>query len=178
MLRIPTFFHELFGESQTILSMVLIACFVTLSALLLSLLYAPQLLALPLIKQLVLLLLYLDISGGVISNLTVGTDRYYNQRSKARRIFIAIHIQPLLLAWALEGSLSLAFILTAYTVSTAFLLNHHRHHTEHRVFCGMASALGLILAILEANPLLSSLYAFYVIKVLYNFSVYHERSQT
>jgi hypothetical protein len=171
MLKIPTFFHEILGETQTKFELTLILSFVVCTGLCITLITYNQWVNLSTLQMVFLILLYLDISGGVISNLTTGTKAYYQNRPRARLVFIAIHIQPLLLAWLLDGDIQLSVLLWIFTLAMALLMSSLRSTSHHRVLCGAVTALGLTLSALELNPLLRIFYMLYVIKVLYNFSV-------
>lgn len=173
MIKIPKFFHEIFGETQSNWELLMIFDFVFFSGLLLAFFTKNQWGALSPLGLFFLVLLFLDISGGVIANLTAGTNAYYQSRPKARLVFIGIHVQPLLLAWVMGGGFKIAVILWLYTVCMAFLANALRNLPFHRGICGYLTAIGLLIAAFEPNVLLRILYLFYVIKVLYNFSVDH-----
>jgi len=178
MINIPTFFHELLGKYQTKASLMIIASFVLISGFALSILAYDEWINLSIVKIIVAWFLFLDISGGVVANLTEGTDIFYDHHPRKRWIFIAIHVQPLILAWSLEVSMSYGLIIWAYTIICASLLNLMRKHPVHRPMAGFLTAFGFLIVAYFAQSMpffATSLLMFYVFKVLYSFSVYHQK---
>ncbi|WP_018932402.1 hypothetical protein [Gracilibacillus lacisalsi] len=178
MIKIPSFFHEILGEFQTKSSLLVIACFVLISGCTLCLLTFDEWRGLSLLKQIVMWFLFLDISGGVVANLTKGTDIFYEQHPRMRWIFIAIHIQPIILSWAMEISIYYGIIVCVYTLISAIVLNWMRSSSIHNLLAGGLTGLGLLMVVYlgQTIPLFASaIFIFYVFKVLYSFSVFHHR---
>lgn len=124
----------------------------------------------------IILILALDINGGIISNFTFSTNNQYKESEKARLIFISIHIQPLILAFVLRGYYA-PFILTwMYTVISAFIVNGYFKHPAQRTIGSVFMVFGLLLLILFFNTLPQYLFViliFYLIKVSFSFAVNH-----
>lgn len=178
MINIPTFFHELLGKEQTKSSIMIIASFVLISGFILGILAYDEWMGLSLMKIIVSWFLFLDISGGVVANLSKGTDIFYNQHPRKRWIFIAIHIQPLILAWSLEISMSYGVIIWVYTIISASVLNFLREEANHPLMAGSLTAFGFLIVAYFAQSMTffaTSLLIFYVFKVLYSFSVFHHK---
>ena len=176
MIKIPKFFHEILGETQKKTELMGIILFSLISTTFLFIFYRDTLGLLPLLNQAILLLLTLDITGGVIANLSFGTDRYYAERKNARLVFIAIHIQPLLMFLFAKLPLWIAFILWGYTIICAFALEKLKKHPSQKVFAGITLFIGLgILFIFETSLTTfdSFLMLLFLFKVLYSFSVNH-----
>ncbi|WP_280770182.1 hypothetical protein [Salipaludibacillus daqingensis] len=181
MIKIPKFFHEILGEFQTKSSLLVIALFLLISGFTLGLLTYEEWRGLSLLKQIVICLLFLDISGGVIANLTRGTDIFYKQRPRMRWIFIAIHIQPIILSWAMEISIYYGLIICGYTLVSATFLNLIRSYSIQNLIAGGLTGLGLLIVAYYSHttPLfVSTLFLFYIFKVLYSFSVFHHRGSS
>ncbi|MBM7541945.1 hypothetical protein [Amphibacillus cookii] len=181
MIKIPKFFHELLGEYQTKSSLVVIGVFVLISSFLMAVLGYDQWKELLFIKQLVTWLLFLDISGGVLANLTKGTDLYYNDNHWRRWVFIAIHVQPIILSWAMDISLHYGMIIYVYTLVCAIFLNLIRNYHFHSLTAGGLTSLGLLIVAYfgQTVPFFAlTLFTFYVFKVLFSFSVFHHRSKS
>lgn len=181
MVNIPKFFHELLGEFQTKSSLVVIGLFVLISGFAIGFLGYDDWNKVSLVKQLVIWFLFLDISGGVVANLTKGTDFYYERYPRKRWIFIAIHIQPLILSWSMEIPLYYGVIICAYTLISAAFLNLIRYHSIQKLLAGTLTGLGLLIVayIGQTVPFFAStLFSFYVFKVLFSFSVSHHKGGT
>ncbi|HBW14333.1 MAG TPA: hypothetical protein DEF30_11000 [Proteiniclasticum sp.] len=175
-IRIPKFLHELFGIQQQRTEFIIIVVFAATATLLTFLSTSSYWLQLKWYQTLVLWLLFFDISGGVVANLSTGTNEYYNYRPKSRWIFIAVHIQPLILAAVLQSHFFIAFIIWSYTIASASLINILREKVYHRLLAGALCAMAIIIFILSdiALPLpLTLIYLLYMLKVVYCFSVNH-----
>jgi hypothetical protein len=178
MLKIPKFFHELLGEYQSIESILIISAFIVFSSLTIGILGYNDYKDLSLLKQIITWLLFIDISGGVVANLTKGTDLYYEKHPQKRWIFILIHIQPLILAWSMEFSIYIVLIICIYTLISAALLNYLRNNENQKIIAGSLTAFGFLLStyLSQDIPLFASvLFIFYTFKVLYSFSVFHHK---
>jgi hypothetical protein len=175
-IQIPKFLHELFGTQQNRSELILILLFTILSTLLVAWFTVPYWQTLTWVQNLVLWLLFLDISGGVVANLSEGTNNYYNARPKARWLFIAIHIQPLLLAFVLESPIYVALAVWLYTLISASMINHLRAMAYHRLLAGALLAVAIIGFVLSGVTLpvpITLIYILYMMKVIYSFSVDH-----
>lgn len=176
MIQIPKFLHELFGTQQNRSELILILLFTIFSTLGVAWFTVSYWQTLAWYQNLVLWLLFLDISGGVVANLSEGTNNYYNARPKARWLFIAIHIQPLLLAFVLESPIYVALAVWLYTLISASIVNHLRAMAYHRLLAGALFALAIIGYVLSGVSLpipITLIYILYMIKVIYSFSVDH-----
>lgn len=183
-INIPKFFHELFGSQQRLSELVIVTVFVTLATSLSAIAFAPYYLSLAWYQTAVLWLLFLDIAGGVVANLTWGTDTHYGHHPKARWIFIAVHVQPILLALALGLFQGETMVITlgcwGFTILSSAIVNSLRNTPYQRVLGGSLLALGLmaLMAFGDALPtMVRIIYALYMIKVIYSFAVAQEPHQ-
>ncbi|MDP2814940.1 MAG: hypothetical protein Q8N92_10890 [Erysipelotrichaceae bacterium] len=175
-IHIPKFLHELFGTQQNRSELVLIILFTITSTLLVAWFTASYWLTLAWYQSLVLWLLFLDITGGVVANLSEGTNDYYNTRPKARWLFIAIHIQPLILAVVLESPIYVALVVWFYTVISASIINRLRSLSFHRLLAGAFFATAIIVYMLSGVTLpipITLFYLLYMLKVICSFAVDH-----
>ena len=176
MIKIPKFFHEILGETQRPIEILFIILFATVSTTFAFVFYNDFISSLPLFNQVILLLLTIDITGGVIANLTYGTDEYYSKRKKARLIFIAIHVQPILIFLLTSLPLWVGFVLWAYTILCAFGLEIFKNHPSQKVFAGFSLFIGLIILFgfqSLLTPFVTFLMILFLFKVIYSFSVNH-----
>lgn len=181
MIKIHKFFHEILGETQRPIELLFIILFAVVVTTFLFFFYYDFLSTLPLLNQVFLLLLTIDIAGGVIANLTRGTDLYYAKRKNARLIFIAIHIQPILIFLFTSLPLWIGFILWAYTIFCALILEWIKNHPSLKVFAGFDLFVGLIILFAfqsALTPFASFLMILFLFKVLYSFSVNHYSGTT
>lgn len=175
-IRIPKFFHELFGHHQQKSELILILLFTATTTAIVAWFTSTYWLELKWYQNLTLLLLFLDISGGVVANLSKGTNNYYNVHPKSRWVFISIHIQPLILAAILQSPMQIAVIVWLYTILSACLLNSLRGKAYQRLLAGTLYSIAIIGYVLSdiSLPLpISLIYLLYMMKVIYSFSVDH-----
>lgn len=176
MIKIPKFFHEILGEEQKKIELILIMIFAILSSVFLVLFYYDSLAELPFLNQMVLILLTLDITGGVVANLSYGTDHYYSTRKQARYVFIAIHIQPILIFIFAQLPLWIGLVLWAYTILCALILERYKNNQSQKVLAGFTFFTGLLIVFGLQNILTTFVLVImllYLFKVLYSFSVNH-----
>ena len=176
IIRIPKFFHELFGTHQQPSELILIIIFTVTVTFAAAWSTAPYWLELKWYQNLVLWLLFLDISGGVVANLSTGTNNHYNAHPKGRWIFISVHIQPLILAAVLQSPMIIAVAIWVYTILSASLINALRKKVYHRLLAGTLYAtaiIGYVLSDISLPLPISLIYLLYMMKVIYSFSVDH-----
>jgi hypothetical protein len=176
MIKIHKFFHEILGETQRPIELLFIILFALVVTTFSYFFYYDFLSTLPLINQVILILLTIDIAGGVIANLTHGTDQFYAKRKNARLIFIAIHIQPILIFLFTNLPLWIGLILWAYTIFCALILEWLKEHPSLKVFAGFDLFVGLVILFVfqsSLTPFVTFLMFLFLFKVLYSFSVNH-----
>ncbi len=178
-IKIPKFFFEILGETQTKIELIAIMLFAVLATT--AALYGTmtEWTNLGVLKICILILLYFDISGGVIANLSYGTNNHYKVSVKRRLIFIAIHIQPLLISLVFANSWWLCFSVWGYTIISALIVNQLYGHPSQKIIGGFMLFVGLIgLQLMPAsNVALQILLMLFMIKVIYSFSVDHYASR-
>ncbi len=123
-LKIPKYLWELHGEKAR-LSTVVMVYVVGLAA---SMLFLMNLLTevkdLTLWKVIILWLLYFDIAGGVVANLSSSTNSYYRDKKGLRIIFLVVHvIHPLLFSLIFPDMYPYFSFMFLYTIAVAFLVN-------------------------------------------------------
>lgn len=172
-IKIPKALHELFGKEQTLLDLAAVILFTAIATVGISQLESAYLSTLTGFQKSVALLLLVDIAGGVIANLSKGTDAYYGENAFRRRVFIAIHIQPLVVAFALGTSWLLAIGVWATAITGACILSRASEAKALAgVFTGL-SLLGLFYFGTGDPEFVRLLYGLYLFKVPFSFSVRH-----
>ncbi|MCP1310077.1 hypothetical protein [Paenibacillus tyrfis] len=174
--NIPAFFHEVFGKRSTVLELALTLGFgVGMSAALLALTYSEWS-GLVLWQLLAILLLALDIHGGVIANFTLSTNNHYQAHPVARLVFIAIHVQPILLAAVLGEHFIPCLFVWGYTIVSAFIVNALLGHPAQRTIAAVfvcTGFAGLLLFFASIPKLLLVMLFFFIFKVVFSFAVDH-----
>ncbi|MFC3417937.1 hypothetical protein ACFOLA_00275 [Salinicoccus hispanicus] len=172
---VPKSLHELFGRRTTKveLAIVLISC-ILLSSLLLFHAY-DEWSDLAVWQEILLVILTLDITGGVVANVTKGTNEYYQTNHKARLVFLAVHVQPLILGWIL-GNLLLGTIIWIFSIITVLVITRIGERRLQRT-AGMASALvglSILMLLADTHLILNGLLALYILKLVFSFAVDHD----
>lgn len=180
-IAIPASMHEVFGERSTLGELLLILATSSATCAALFALTAPEWRGLALWKLLLLAVLIFDILAGFVANLTLGTTDFYRRSPRARLVFIALHIQPLVLAPLLGVELGIGLAVWAYTVAAALAVNGLLGAPIQRPAAGsllLVGLVGLLLAAPGVPLLLLVALAVYQLKVIYSFAVDHYAPRT
>lgn len=171
---VPRALHEVFGERQTKLEVLVTLLFAaTVSVALLGRLWEPAA-ELALWRKLLGAALVVDIVAGCGANFTRGTNEFYASRPGHRWGFIAIHVHLIAVAWLLEGDLVTACVAWGYTIASASIV--HVLRPPRQVFVGgvlLAGGLVLLLALPGHSPFMQAVSALFVLKVVFAFAVDH-----
>jgi len=174
-IRMPSYLHEVFGESQTRAELLAILLFGVGSATLMFIIYPEMTLNLPLWKSIIAYLLVLDIFAGCVANFTRSTSNYYAARNKERLVFIAIHVHILIVAWLLGIELWNAVIVWGYTITSALIVNACKDSQFQKFVAGLLLALGIAIIVLSMDVpkyfLVISL--LFMLKLAFAFAVDH-----
>lgn len=175
--QVPKFFHELLGKKTTLMELMIIILFTLIASSGVLIITANEWQVLKIYQIIVLVILMLDIYGGVIANFTYSTNEQYSRGSnKSRLIFLAIHIQPIILTLVLREFLMASLIVWAITIAGALIVNAYKGRDIQHVIGGLIMVINILIVILFLSYLpkyLLILYMFYVIKVCFSFAVDH-----
>lgn len=174
-IRMPSYLHDVFGESQTIGELFTILFFGVGFATLLFFAYPEMTRSLPLWRSTIAYLLVVDIFAGCVANFTRSTNNYYAARDKQRLAFIAIHVHIVIVAWLLGIGLWNAIIVWGYTISGAFVVNALKDSQFQKFVGGVLLALGISITVLgtETPRYFLMISLLFMLKVLFAFAVDH-----
>lgn len=178
-ISIPSFLHDVFGEKQTVGSILTILLFGAFLTTLLCLVFPEFITNLPLWRSALALLLIFDIFSGCIANFTSSTSNFYVNRRKNRIIFIMIHFHNIIIALLLQIDLWSTVVVWAYTIVGAFIVNAFIKRDSQLFIAGFLLSLGLgVLPILEEmQPYMLTINSLFMLKVLFSFAVDHYRKE-
>lgn len=169
---VPPSLHDVLGERTSRWQVLVILSFGVGAALWLS--GGLGLGRLPWWRAALVWLLVMDIAAGCVANFSRGTNDYYAARPRHRAIFLAIHVHVLVVCWALGAPLWPAFVVWAYTVAGAALVNRLRGTGAQPFTAGSLLALGLVwMPRLAGAEALAAVFLLFLAKVLYSFAVDH-----
>jgi len=178
-IRMPSYLHDVFGESQTIGEILAIVIFGVGFTTLLFFAFPEMTQNLPLWRSVIAYLFIADIFAGCIANFTRSTNNYYAARDKQRLVFIAIHAHILIVAWLLGTGLWNSVIVWGYTIASAFIVNALKGNQFQTFVAGILLALGISIIVLSVDTpkyfLVISL--LFMVKVLFAFAIDHYGSQ-
>lgn len=175
VVKIPKYLQELLGEEISRLELLLtLFSSIAVSGLLLFLTF-DEWGTLTLWRQILLVLLTVDITGGVVANFSASTNDYYKTRPKARLKFILFHIQPLLLAFLLGSNYAVSMAVLIYTLVAALLVNYLYTNVKQKVIAATLVFVGItaLLLLAKAPVVLMALFAMHIFKVVFGFAVDH-----
>ncbi len=99
--KVPPFFHELFGQRISLLELWLTVLFCTGMTVSILILTYAEWHHLAIWQVSIFTVLIVDIAGGVVANFSFSTNSYYKMNPNRRLFFILIHVQPIIMAWLL-----------------------------------------------------------------------------
>ncbi len=174
-IRMPSYLHDVFGESQTIGELLVIVLFGVGFTTLLFFAFPEMTQNLPPWRSVIAYLLIADIFAGCVANFTRSTNNYYAARDKQRLIFIAIHAHILIVAWLLGIGSWNSVIVWGYTIAGALMVNALKGSQFQMFVAGVLLTLGIAIIVLcSGTPkyfLVISL--LFMVKVLFAFAVDH-----
>jgi len=169
--KTPEFLFEVFGEKQSLLE---ISCTVLFALLGSWIIYNVAGIEFGHWKTVLAYILIADVLAGCIANFSLGTNEFYAKRPKSRLVFITIHIHILLIAWLLSEPMNTAFVVWAFTIASAFIVNALNGKSIQGFVAANLMCYGIFILIYLPLPtwfLMVSM--FFMIKVLFSFSVNH-----
>ncbi len=174
--KTPEFLHEVLGEKQSILE---VSCTIFFALFGSWIIYSLANFELRSWQTVLAYILIADVLAGCIANFSFGTNEFYSKRSKNRLIFISIHIHILAIAWLLSQPMDTALIVWGFTIASAFLVNALKGKSIQGFIAANLMCYGILLLIYLSLPVWFLMVSiFFMIKVLFSFSVDHFDKQT
>lgn len=177
MIKVPKFFHDILGEETYFVSLLMIGVVTTAVMGWLTMSEGDVFVRNGNIRGAFAFLLLADIIAGTVANFTKGTNDYYAARPVNRWIFIAVHLQPILIAWLLGSSIFNALLIWGFTIFSVSVVNILKGSIHQRVVAGTLMGMGLFMSLSlynDASIVFLTMSVFFVIKVIYSFGVDHE----
>lgn len=170
---VPKAFRELHGDKTTLANIALVyaagagvAAFAVLGLRAESL--APWKLGL-------VGLIFMDVAGGVVANLSGSTHRYYQGKNRLRALFLIAHaLQPGILLGLFPQYAGYFVFCWAYVMAGCFALFFVRRAEWQQQIAAALVAIGASIALLSFDLPARALYLFgilYMVKLLLGFSV-------
>ncbi|GAA0359553.1 hypothetical protein [Bacillus horti] len=174
---VPSSLQELFGKKISYIELYTTLIFSMFSTILLLLFTDFEWNTLAGWRNVLIIFVFIDITGGVVANFSSSTNSYYLGSSKARLVFIGLHIQPLILSWLINDYFLLCLVVWGYTIVAALIINFLSVYTSHRLIAGAISMFGVVLLLMfsEALPIWLTIFLLlYLVKVSFSFAVNHD----
>jgi len=173
--KTPEFLFEVFGEKQSILEVTCTVMFALLGS---GIIYFVADVELTNWKAIIAYVLIADVLAGCIANFSFGTNDFYAKRPKNRLVFIAIHVHILVIAWLLSEPMGIALIVWGFTIFSALLVNALKGKSIQGFIAANLMCYGIFLLIyLSPSVWFLMVSMFFMIKVLFSFSVDHFNKQ-
>lgn len=175
MVRIPSFLHDVFGEKQSIGSLIAILLFGGLLTAALYGIFPEMTRTLPVWRSALALLLIFDIFAGCLANFTASTSNFYAARKTNRIVFISIHVHIVLVALLLQTNLWHSAAVWAYTIAGAFIVNALIGRQAQLFAAGLllSAGLGCVPLLPDIQPYMLITCSLFMLKVLFSFAVDH-----
>lgn len=169
---IPSYLHELHGKQASVFD--LLVNYTTAIIVTMIILYLAWDLSLEPYRLIILGVLALDLAGGVVSNFTEGTNKYYIEKPTMRYVFIVFHlVQPLVLIWLFPNDWVGIAIISVYTLIAMTVINSIREHLRQRVYGAFLMVIGLSISFLvgEMQTIVHLMLLLFVVKLVLAFAV-------
>lgn len=168
-------YRFLFGDAPTARDLVIILLAATGAAALLAWFYVHSAAEVSLLALAVIVLITLDLAGGMVANATRSTNDWYRRQPMALNyVFLAVNaLQPLLMGLFLGLPWSMAGLLAGYQFIAGCLLVSLRAHPVQTPLAAALLAIGLILflGVSALPPVLTILGVIYLTKLVFLFPV-------
>lgn len=125
-------------------------------------------------KTIVLIILALDIGGGVVANFTTGTNNYYAESLKKRYLFVVFHLlQPSILIWIFPSELLAILGVSLFTLTSSIIVLNIKKQYNQRIIAVTLLLLSLILSTIlnYTDPLAQVIMQLFSVKLILAFSV-------
>lgn len=174
-IRIPSFLHDILGESQTVGELLTIGILGVGITSTIYIAFPEMTRDLPIWRSTLAYLLILDIVAGCVANFTRSTNNHYSRRSKERWIFIAVHVHLPIIAGLLGTGLGHALMVWGYTIVGAIMVNALNGSRFQLFTAGSLLVAGMAIAVLsvEIPNYLLLISLLFMLKVLFSFAVDH-----
>jgi hypothetical protein len=170
-LRIPSFLHELLGTESTPFHVALtLGAAGGLTAVVVGL---SVLAGDPMWRTALLAVLVVDLAGGVVSNVTPGTNRFYRASRRRRRIFLSLHVlQPAALVFLFPGAIAHVAVVSLYTLASSAFLSEGADPKLQRPASVFLTLTGLtaLLLLPAPDPVLQLVLVLYLWKLILAFA--------
>jgi len=178
---VPTFMHEFLGERTTVFDTVMAFGTGILFPVLLSLLFPSDWASMETWKCILFSVTCSDIAAGAVANASTGTEQYHYSKSLAtRHIFVFIHFLHLAgVGFPLSAGSSEVFPFLAKTyglmlMSAVLVLNAGRAQRQVAL-ASLTFVLPFLFTIDCGKEILRPVAAVFVIKLVFSYSVEHQR---
>jgi membrane glycosyltransferase len=171
-IKVHRLFRELFGLETTRLDLLAIVIS-ALSFAALTLILNSNSAALA-TKAIVLIILALDIGGGVVANFTTGTNNYYAESLQKRYLFVVFHLlQPSVLIWIFPNELLAILGVSIFTLTSSLIVLNIKKNYNQRIIAVTLLLLSLILSTIlnYTDPLAQVIMQLFSVKLILAFSV-------
>jgi hypothetical protein len=179
-MNVPRLFHELYGEKttkKTLYGSLFVGFFATLF---IGVVFWSSFGDIALWRTLLILFFTFDIFAGLVANFSEGTNKYYQQRPRLSRVFIVIHVHPILLTLLAGEPWLTGLYIYAFMLATATLTYAIQGPNKQTFFGFFLTLIGVALLLTYFQPLptfLDIIFIAFNFKLIYGFSVNHYRNQ-
>jgi len=171
-IQVHKFLGEIFGRETTTFD--LLAIIIGSVSFALLTLFVKWNADINIIKKIILIILALDIAGGVVANFTRGTNNYYAESLQKRYLFVLFHLlQPSILIWIFPNESLAVLGVSIFTLINSIIVLNVKKHYNQRIIAVTLLLFSLILSTLfnYTEPLTKMIMQLFSIKLILAFSV-------
>jgi hypothetical protein len=171
-IQVHKFLGEIFGRETTTFD--LLAIIIGSVSFALLTLFVKWNADITIIKKIILIILALDIAGGVVANFTRGTNNYYAESLQKRYLFVLFHLlQPSILIWIFPNESLAVLGVSIFTLINSIIVLNVKKHYNQRIIAVTLLLFSLILSTLfnYTDPLTKMIMQLFSIKLILAFCV-------
>jgi hypothetical protein len=175
-IKVPKFLYVLHGKETNIAELILIYGIAVITPVITYFSTRTTLPELPWWKTLLLFIILADLAGGLVANITYAATAFYEKKQWRKVVFIFLHIIHPAAIWFLTREyfpflVFCAVVAVLFSFLTAFAFRQPRQQFAGFIGISLAVAFGFIMFTVSPYYRVASI--FYMIKLIYSFSVDH-----
>ena len=152
-INIPKYLQDLHGKKTSLLTLTLTYLSSIATATIITYSIAKQI-DVSLWRIILTFILIADISGGIISNYSESTRKYYSENSKKHIIFIFMHIlQPVFFIIIFQDVRNFFLFMGIYAISSCLAIYKIRNYEYKRIISSFLFIVGIIITFIFNIPI-------------------------
>lgn len=176
--KVPAFLQTLLGKRLALLEVVLAVMFSTGMTTVILVFTFSEWKNFEIWQMIILMVITADHTIGIVANLLSSVNHHYLTNSKARLLFMILHLHPIVLALLYGNYYEISIAVWVYTILSTLLVKTITEHSSQRIVSVVSSVSGIILLLLLFHTIPAIflvILSLHMFKMIFCFAVDHER---